>query len=186
MAQEKKKTVFQRIRRIILGSTKPNFITMASVLGGFLVWIYFVSWHALSLMALTTMDNLKMGDHLVGSFNRVGSNLYGYANTVDLLAIHSTVQLLIYLLILIGLILIYRQKKLGFIIYILGNVSTVLTTIFMLGLKFFQSETGYFNIFLLGGATAYFAIGALWIYKWKHKKEVENTIKTKIMAEEAN
>lgn len=176
--KREKLTWFQRLRRMILGKEKPNRVTRISVGIGFLVWIYLASWQILTLMALTLMGSLKKAEVIEGSFNRVGSKLYHYSNTIERLTIHNIVQLASYLLVLFALILIYRRKRIGFLLYVIGNAIIILATIFILGLKYFQHEMTYTYISLIGVTTLYFGIGAIWFYKIKpskKKQEVENS-----------
>ncbi|UKN02086.1 hypothetical protein K6119_00970 [Paracrocinitomix mangrovi] len=172
MSIEKKEklTVLQRTRRLILGREKPNLATRISVGIGFLIWVYHVSWQLLTLMAITLMGSLKQEELIRGAFQRVGSKLYYYENTIDRLTINTIVSLIAYGVSLLGLILIYRKKKIGFLVYILGNVSVILSTLIIMKLKYFQTEWNYTDLIMLGIPTLYFGFGALWFYKVKAKK----------------
>ena len=180
MALEKREklTPLQRLRRLILGKTRPNRATRVSVGIGFLIWVYLVSWPLLTVMVLTLMGSLEQAEVLEGAFSRLGSKLYGYTNTSTRLLIHSLVQLAAYFLVLVALILIYRKKRLGFLLYIIGNAVVILATLFILGLKYFQHEHTYIYLILIGITTLYFGLGALWFYKIKPKRQEENTVTT--------
>ncbi len=54
----KKTTVFQRLKRALLGKKKPDFLTRMSVIVGFIVWLYLFSWHLLTLLSLILLANL--------------------------------------------------------------------------------------------------------------------------------
>jgi hypothetical protein len=178
MSLEKKPklSLIQRIKRLILGKERPNIFTRVSVWAGFLVWIYLVSWQILTLLSLFLMDSLKQAELVEKSFIRVGSKLYGYADTVNLLMIHTLLQLIAFGIILFGLILIWRKKRLGFLLYVIGNVLILLITVFVLGMKYFRSEMTYVDLVLIGVSTLYFGIGALWLYRSKGNKK-ENELK---------
>lgn len=171
LSRGEKLSWFQRIRRLILGKEKPNLITRISVGAGFLIWVYLISWYVLTLLSILLMGSLKQADLVQGSFNRVGSKLYGYSDTINRLTLHTVLELLIFGVVLIGLILIYRKKRIGFLMYVIGNVAAVLATIFILGLKYFQYETSYTDLIVIAASTLYFGIGAIWFYKIKPNKE---------------
>ena len=170
-SKKDKKSVLQRISRLILGKERPNFITQVSVILGFLIWVYLLAWHVLTFMAIILMDTLKQADRLEGAFMRVGSKLYGYENTINRLTVYTLAEFIVFTVVLIGLILIWRRKKVGFLIYVFGNVCIPLTTIVVLGFDYFRLETPTFDLILYGATTLYFGLGAMWLYKWKNKNE---------------
>ena len=135
LEKKPKRSLIQRIKHVILGKERPNLLTRLSVWAGFLLWIYLVSWQILTLLSLVLMGSLKQADLVEKSFIRVGSKLYGYADTVSLITIHTLLQLVAFGVILFGLILIWRKKRLGFLLYVIGNVLIILITVFVLGLK---------------------------------------------------
>jgi hypothetical protein len=167
LEKKEKHTLPQRLRILILGKDKPNRVTRMSVGLGFLIWIYLVSWQILTLMVLLLLKSLEQAELLEGAFSRLGSKLYYYTNTLDRLTLHTIVELAAYGIVLFALILIYRKKRLGFLIYIIGNVTVVAATFLILGIKYFQYEMSYTYVVLLSTTTLYFSIGALWFYKWK-------------------
>ena len=149
----------------------PNIFTRVSVWAGFLIWIYLISWQILTMISLLLMGSLKQADLVEKSFIRVGSKLYGYADTMSLLTIHTFLQLVAFGIILFGLILIWRKKRLGFLLYVGGNVLIIAITIFVLGFQYFSAEMTYTDLVLIGCSTLYFGIGALWFYRAKPKNE---------------
>ena len=58
------------------------------------------------------MHGLKPGwkKSVVPAFNRVGSKLYGYADTINTIQVHALIQFAVFFMMLLGLILIYRKK----------------------------------------------------------------------------
>lgn len=171
LEKKNKKSVIQRLKHVVLGKEKPNLLTRISVWGGFALWIYLVSWQVLTLLSIFLMGSLKQAELVEKSFIRVGSKLYGYADTLNLLTIHTFLQLCAFGIILLGLIFIWRKKRLGFLLYVIGNVLTIAITIVVLGLKYFKAEMSITDLFLIGTGTLYFGIAALWLYKFKSKKD---------------
>ncbi|MEO9533051.1 MAG: hypothetical protein ABJG68_08950 [Crocinitomicaceae bacterium] len=164
-------TIPQKIKQLILGKERPNLLTRVSVGAGLVIWVYLFSWHLLTFLSLQMMSGLKPGwrRDVVPAFHRVGSKLYGYADTVNMLSVHALVQFLMYFMILLGLILIWRKKKLGFLLYIFGAIGSLIVTTIILGWDYLINETTPTDFVLIMGSTLYFAIGAWWFYKWKER-----------------
>ncbi|MEX1000885.1 MAG: hypothetical protein WDZ35_02100 [Crocinitomicaceae bacterium] len=179
LKKHEKRSFLQRIIRLILGKEKPNFITQTSVVAGFLIWVFLLSWHILTFMAILLMGSLKQGEKLEGAFLRVGKKLYGYDDTINRLGIYTLAEFVLFTLVLIGLILIWRRKKFGFLLYVFANVCIPLLTMILMGFEYFRSETTTLELILYGSTTLYFGIGALWFYKWKGRnKEKKNELRT--------
>ena len=174
IVKREKLTWFQRIRRLILGKEKPNRVTRISVSVGFFIWVILVSWHVMTLMVLTLMGTLKNGDKIKAAFLKLGSSLYDIPNIINRLWIFTIAELVLFGVALIALILIYRKKRIGFLLYIIATPLTVLIVIPSFGgFKYFQHELGYWDLILPGITTLYFGIGALWFYKIKPPKKKE-------------
>lgn len=172
-----KKNLLQKFLRLILGKEKPNFLTRISVLAGFIVWVYLVSWHIMTFLSIFLMDTLKHPEQIRATFYYVGSKEYGLSDTLNFLLIHSILEFIVFGVILIGLIMIWRRKRLGFLLYVFGNISTLIVTFFVLGYKYLINETGIFELIILICATLYFTIGLLLFDKLGSKEEStsENT-----------
>ena len=164
------KNLLQRVRRLILGKEKPNFLTRVSCGVGFVVWIYLISWHLLTFIALFLFDTLKSSDVIRASFNRVGGR-YIQGDPINHLLVYSVMEIIIYLVMLIGLILIYRKKKIGFLLFVFGGAATFLVTFFIMGYTYLAEETSLGDILILGTTVAYFGIGALIFYRKKAEPE---------------
>jgi hypothetical protein len=173
LKKKEKKSVFQRLRNLILGKEKPNLLTRISVGAGFLIWIYLISWHVLTLLSILLMGSLKQSELVEGAFNRVGSKLYSYPDTINTLTVHTLLQLILFGIILLGLVLIWRKKKIGFLLYVASHVGTIFITIIVMGMEFFTAETSITDLIITGSATLYFGIGALWFYRGKGKNNEE-------------
>lgn len=165
-------TLPQKIKQLILGKEQPNLLTRVSVATAFLVWVYLFSWHLLTFLSLVMMHGLKPGwkKDVVPAFNRVGSKLYAYADTINTLQVHALAQFVVFFLMLLGLILIYRRKRIGFLFYIIGAGGSLLATLLIMGNKYFFAEVTMVDFALLIGSALYFAIGAWWFYRWKERK----------------
>ncbi|MFT4602129.1 MAG: hypothetical protein ACI857_002315 [Arenicella sp.] len=165
-------TIPQKIKQLILGKVRPNLLTRVSVGSVFVVWVYLFSWHLMTFLSLIMMNGLKPGwrNDVIPAFHRVGSKLYGYADTVNMLNVHSILQFAIFFIMLLGLILVWRKKRIGFLFYIVGAIGSLAITFFVLGYEFLITETTIVDWTLLIGSALYFTFGAWWFYKWKERK----------------
>lgn len=173
MALEKivKTTFFQRIRRLLMGHERPNLLTRVSVIIGALVWLYLFAWQLMSFVSLNLIGNVHNSFEIRAKFTKLGDNKYGLIDTIGSLKSHSAAQLIIYFIILASLILIWRKKKIGFLIYVVGNIASLLITALILGWAFLLNEIPIFDFILIGLTTVYFSIGIFLFYR-KEKEEL--------------
>lgn len=144
-------------------------LTQVSVAIGFCIWLYFFSWHLLTFLTLTLMGTLEKANELDIAFNRVGSKyqLLLPGNITTYLWVHSLAQLIVFGVSLAGLVLIWRQKKIGFLLYIFSNAATYLVTFLILGLSYMSNELSVIDFLLLLAVTLYFSLGYWLFYKGK-------------------
>ncbi|MBK9192573.1 MAG: hypothetical protein IPM77_14325 [Crocinitomicaceae bacterium] len=110
------------------------------------------------------MENLDKANELDSAFNRIGGKYQMLlpGNITTYLWIHSLIQLIVFSVSLVGLILIWRKKKIGFLLYIFSNASTYIITFLFLDWHIWP--TNYlFDFVLLLAATLYFATG-YWLF----------------------
>ena len=167
------KNIIGRIRNLILGKEKPNLLIRVSCGIGLVIWIYLVSWHVLTLLALLLYRTLKHPEAIIAAFNRVGGR-YGLGDPMNILFGHATLQLILYFIMLIGLILIYRKKRFGFILYIFATAATFLATFIIMGSKYMVNETSLTDAALLVASAIYFGIGLLLFFKKPKEKSASN------------
>lgn len=164
-----------RVRRMILGKEKPNLLTRISCGLGLLVWFYLISWHVVTLLVLFLFNTLKHPEKIRAAFGRVGGS-YGLGDPINLLIGHSAIQIILYLVMLVGIIFIYRKKKLGFLMYVIAAAATFIATFIIMGPKYMSNELSLVDTALLGVTAVYFGIGALIFYR--KKDEAINTHQT--------
>lgn len=161
--------ILQRIWIFILGTKRPNMLTQVSVIVAACVWLYFFSWHMLTLLTLSLMGSIDKSAELEAAFNRIGAHYQMLlpGNITTYLWIHALVQLILLLISLTGLILIWRQKKIGFLLYIFSNAATYIATFFILGLAYMWNELAWMDFVLLLTVTLYFLTG-YWLFYRKN------------------
>ena len=153
-----------RIRTLILGTEKPNLLIRMSTLCCLIVWLYFFSWHLITFLSLTLLDNLKQATNVRAAYGRIGY-LYGYSDTINRLTLYSAMQILVYIVLFISLILIYRKKRTGLIMYLITTIAGLMITFFVMGFRFMKFEISILDYLLLLASITYFSLGFLLFYR---------------------
>jgi len=162
------RTLVQKLKRFILGSEKPNFLIRMSVVIGFFIWLYFLVWQILIFLSIVLVNRLQDPDMVLSTFNRIG-NKYAFMHrwgldTISTLLVHSIAEIALFLISLLGLIFIYRQKKSGHLLYVLFNGLSIVFTILFLGLDYFKEQISLIDKIIFGSITLYFFI-VMFIFK---------------------
>ncbi len=168
------KTLAQKIKRAVLGSIKPNWMTRISVLIGFFVWLYFVVWQAFIFTSILLVNQFKNPELIKTTFAKIGGKYnfnIKYAqfnwNTMDVMFYHSLALFILFSVSLIGLVIVYRRKKIGYVIYLLGNISIVLFTVLFLGIKYFKEQISFAGKIIFSVISLYFLIGMFFLKNTK-------------------
>jgi hypothetical protein len=150
-----------------LGRYRPNFITQVSVIIGFISWLMLVFGHLISFFSVTLFTKLEQAKLIREAYDRVGYVQYNYRNTIQLMFVHSSFQLVIYLIALVGLILIWRQKKVGYLLYVFSLIASIIVTFFIMRIGYLMAEISTLHYILLGANILYFGIGYFLFYRPK-------------------
>jgi hypothetical protein len=167
LEQQIKSTVLQKIGYLFLGRFRPNFITQVSVIIGFISWLILVFGHLISFFSITLFTKLDQAELIREAYNRVGYVQYNYRNTVNLMFVHSSFQLVMFIIALVGLILIWRQKNSGFVIYVFSLIASILVSFFIMSIGYLIAEISVVHYILLTANILYFGIGYFLFYKRK-------------------
>ncbi|NOQ75394.1 MAG: hypothetical protein GQ574_25510 [Crocinitomix sp.] len=116
-------------------------------------------------IATLLIGNVHESGTMRSAFHNLGKANYGLRDTVINLNMHAIVQLVIYFIILASLVLIWRKRKIGFLIYVLGNVTSLFITTLMLGWAYLLNEIPIFDFILIAITTLYFSVGIFIFYR---------------------
>ncbi|MGV6862668.1 MAG: hypothetical protein ACWA41_12930 [Putridiphycobacter sp.] len=165
------RTLVQKIKISILGKEKPKLFRRISVMVGFGVWLYFTIWQTLIFLSILLMERLKNYETIKEAFDRVGAK-YAFMHrwglkTTDVLIYHSIGMFVLFGINLFALILIYRKRKIGHVLYLVSFLLMGLFSYFFLGHKYFTNEISLVDkiIFLIAGL--YFTTGIFFFKKPK-------------------
>jgi hypothetical protein len=180
LARIDEKTLIQKLKVFIIGNEKPNWATRMSVLLGFVVWIYYITYLAVIALSILFVDTLKDPALIKSTFGKIGGKYnfniryeaFDWA-AIDVILVFALISSAILLLSLMGLVYIYRRKKLGYILYLSGNIIVILFTLFFLGLAYVAEQISYFDKVLFIVVTFYFFIAMLFLKRGKEKVTTE-------------
>lgn len=163
------KTLVQKLKKIVLGKEKPSKFRRVSVIFGFGIWLYFTLWQVLIFLSIIFRSRLKNPAMIESAFDQIGMQ-FGFMHrwgldTIKVLLVHSIVVLIFYFFSLIGLILVYREKKTGSILYGLSNGFVMLFTFIFLGFNYVMTQISLVDIILFAAVTLYFLLGSLFLKK---------------------
>jgi hypothetical protein len=143
--------VLKKIKDIILGSKKPNFLIRFSFLTQFAVWLYFLVWNALAIVAFSSGEVLKVEKNvdLTELMNQRALELEipldGLMNT--LMSFHS-ICFVLWSICLLGLVLYWRQKRTFVLFFIIPQLLVLLMAQFYVGGNYITEETSWIDLIM--------------------------------------
>lgn len=159
------KTLMQKIKVFIIGHEKPNWATRLSIMAGFAVWLYFLLYLAIIFLTILFVDTLENPELIRDTFGKIGGKYnfnieYQSLNwqAIDVIYYHALISICLLAISLVGLIYIYRRKKIGYILYLVGNTATMAFTFFFLGLAYVADQFSAFDKWFFLGVTIYFLV----------------------------
>ena len=142
-----------RIRALIIGKKKPDGFTRLMFSISLFAWFLLTMWNAISYFVLLTSDIIEQNKGF--SVNDViiknGQNL-GFNGEEFLASISSFYfnNLFVWLLIFIGLALMYRKKS-AYTLFVLGGLGIHFIYMFIvLGFQYFIEDVSFFDKILYG------------------------------------
>jgi len=159
------KTLVQKVKTAIIGNEKPNWPTRLSVLLGFGFWFFYMVYFCVIFFSIQFIDALEDPELIRNAFATIGGPYnfnIKYANfnwtAIDVIYFHALFTIALLILSLLGLIFIYRRRKLGYILYLVGNIGTILFALYFLGSSYIQDQISALDKYLFAGITLYFLI----------------------------
>lgn len=157
---EVKKTKFQspvpfiiQFRRFIFGKQKPDLYTQLAFFANLIIWATFFVWHIISYFALQSKNVFlrEKGIPVHRIIEQRGNEL-GFEPGVfaDKIETYNAISAILWGVFFIGLILMYRKRKM-FIHFTLSPIALyLLLSVFYLSFTYFmQDTTGYDKVAIL-------------------------------------
>lgn len=137
-----------QLRDLIFGKRSPDTITKITFYLNLSIWFMFMLWTAVSSYAIGARDLIYRQKNVPIDYiiHKRGEEL-GYTGDdfVNRLSTYNLAGLILWALVFIGLVLLFRKMKV-FIYFLLGSVVIyLLLTIFYLGWDYFMQDTTTFD-----------------------------------------
>lgn len=143
-----------QLRRLIFGKTTPDAQTRVVFLINLVITLLFIVWNVFGAIAIGSKDYIrqKKGIILEDIITERADSL-GFNSSVELLErlyTYYTLSAICWGIVFLGLILLYRKKKLFLHFTLTGFCLYLLLTVFYVGFDFFMTDiTGFDKICLL-------------------------------------
>lgn len=140
-SNQKKRTVLGRVSMLIFGKNEPEIYTVMNFYIQLFWGIVFLLWSILSVVMLQFHDviknvkNIHVQELLMERGEKLGFDGLDFYHRIFTL---NSIGIICWTLFLIGLILLYRQKR-SFIFFTLGSC------VFYVGMLIFYMSFGYYN-----------------------------------------
>lgn len=142
-----------KIRRFILGKKKPDGFTRLIFTINIFSWFLLMIWNLISYAAIQLSDIIKENKGFsVNAIIRKNGRDLGFEGQdfLDVINTYLFANIFIWIIIFIGLALLYRKLKV-YPIFLLGGLGIhFLLMFFMLGLQYFIESVSFFDKILYG------------------------------------
>lgn len=142
-----------KIRRFILGKKKPDGFTRLIFTINIFSWFLLMMWNLISYAAIQLSDIIKENKGFsVNAIIRKNGRDLGFEGQdfLDVINTYLFANIFIWIIIFIGLALLYRKLKV-YPIFLLGGLGIhFLLMFFMLGLQYFIESVSFFDKILYG------------------------------------
>ena len=153
------------IRNFFLGEESPQWYSQIIVLTGFLTWIWFFFGYLLGLLALKIVQGnaeVKVRE----SFERIGEK-YGLSDVMDLYANMTITGLIGAVMMMTGLIFIWRRWLAGYFIFLPGLVLCIISPMIFMSYEYLVHEHTPAEYIL---PAIVFLLFLFDFYKWKSER----------------
>ena len=142
-----------RIRRLILGKTKPDGFTRFIYTVNFICWFLLMAWNFISyiMVQMSQLIYNHKGLSVKAILRRKGREL-GFDGEVFLEAItdYYFLTIFVWVIIFIGLVLMYRKSRFYASFYFGGFIVHFTSMLLMIGFQYFLEDISFFDKILYG------------------------------------
>lgn len=140
--------LLMRLRHMVFGSNSPDNYTKFSFFLGLIIWFVFIVWSVLSMVAIRMRDAIFQGKEIDVEqlIENRGLQLGFEPGTfTDRLTNYYTFSVICWILVFIGLVLLWR-KHIAFIWFFFGGCGLYLLSMWiMLGFGYYNQDTTFFD-----------------------------------------
>lgn len=141
--------IFSRLRRSFLGTGTPGWFTRINCNVAILYFIYVFGWALAVFIAFQFGQNLPKAKNWNELFEAIGAK-YQIPNIHFAFSAYLLTMLLCSLILLIGVMLVWRTKMKGFYWVFTALVILEVTPFLLLGMEFIRHEEGWWEFVIPG------------------------------------
>lgn len=135
---------FSRYKVFFLGNKNPWWLTQLAFFVGLAGFFYFCIWNLLNFLAVAMINNYPKPEKIKALFIELG-NKYEIAEPMTMVKYLSLTNIIASGVMFLGLIIIWRRKKMGYYFIYGGLVVCLLTPLVFMGTKYIEAETRWFE-----------------------------------------
>lgn len=137
-----------KIRRLVLGKAKPDLFTRIVFVTNFFAWVLLMAWNLISYGVVLMSDFIKVNKGFsVNAILRAKGEEMGIQGQVflDTIRTYYFLNIVIWFVIFIGLVLLYRKSKFYAGFYFGGFIIHFSLLLLMLGPQYFAEHVSNFD-----------------------------------------
>lgn len=176
---EKEKSLTVRLKKFVFGTKAPDFFSRIIFFLGLAGWTLSFLWSVAVFIATFFIDEIDHADKARAVFTRLGEK-YGIEDFLQSFQMFTIVHMIALAFVLLALILIWRDKLFGFVIYFVGYGLAIFAMPIILNFEYMWKEISIFDKVLYIVMTL--PVTILFLYKVrkrakaKAKLEVEKVV----------
>ncbi len=146
--EAKNSTFWDKIGVVIFGKKAPDAMTKVSFYLSLTLWLMFFTWSLLSFGAIYFRETIQNEKQIPVSdmINERGLELgFDSGDFIDRLLVFHSIGIIAWILVLIGIIMIWRQFSNYVYFFFGGTTLYFLTMIFYLNLDYYLEDTTFFD-----------------------------------------
>ncbi len=133
-----------RYKIFFLGAKNPWLFTQVTFFVGLAGFFYFCIWNLLNFLAVAMIDTYPKVEKIKDLFIELGKK-YEIATPMSMIKYMTLTNMIASGVMFLGLIIIWRRKKIGYYFIYGGLAVCLLTPLVFMGVKYIQAETRWFE-----------------------------------------
>jgi hypothetical protein len=146
--EEQNKSFLEKVGNIIFGTSAPDTMTKVSFYVSLFIWSMFFIWSLLSFGAIYFRETIQNEKQIPVSdmINERGIELgFDSGNFIDRLLVFHAIGLVAWIIVFIGIVLIWRKVS-NYVYFFFGGTSIYfLTMLFYLNIDYYMEDTTFFD-----------------------------------------
>jgi hypothetical protein len=178
---EKEKSLTVRLKKFVFGTKAPDFFSRIIFFLGLIGWTLSFLWSVAVFIATFFIDEIDHADKARAVFTRLGEK-YGIEDFLQSFQMFTIVHMIALAFVLLALILIWRDKLFGFVVYFVGYGLAIFAMPIILNFEYMWKEVSTFDKILYIVMTL--PVTILFLYKLAKRSKAKAKLVVKEVASE--